>query len=231
MQKKYIIGNWKCHKTSSEGRQWFDSFSSLYRSDPGLEVVIAPTSLSLEALAEYTAALKLENFSLAAQDVSPFPRGGYTGAVSADMIKKFARYVIVGHSERRRYFHESVSDVVNKVTEAADSGLTPIVCVEDINLLSRLAPIADIECEQLVVAYTPVDAVNFNIAESPAKVAEMVARIRQYFSGWPIIYGGSVVVANSADYLALEGLDGLFVGGGSLDAATFAKICRLPGLG
>ncbi|MCP3892318.1 MAG: triosephosphate isomerase [Desulfobulbaceae bacterium] len=223
--KKYVIGNWKCHKSSEEGKKWLDSFAAIYRPTSSFEVVIAPTVLSLEAVASYAAELKMEYFSLAAQDISPFPRGSYTGAVSADMVKKYARYVILGHSERRRYFHETGQDLINKITEAADCGLSPIVCVEDVNVLSQLSPIADIECDHLIIAYTPVDALNFKIPESPEKVTEMVARIHSFFPSWPIIYGGALSVGIAEDYLKVEGLSGLFLGSASLDARSFADIC------
>lgn len=223
---RYIFGNWKCYKTSEDGKIWLDSFGSLYRPHPDIQVAIAPTILSLENVAAHGAKLHLENFSFAVQDISPFPRGGYTGAVAADMVTSMAKYVIIGHSERRRYFHENTQDIVNKVTEAADTGLIPIVCVEDVNLLSQLSPLGDIECDQLIIAYTPVDAVNFNIAESPEKVTETIRRITHYFPSWPIIYGGSVTTENVLDYMGVDGLSGVFVGAASLDAASFANICN-----
>ena len=172
--KRYVIGNWKCHKTSDDGRRWFDKFAALYQPHRDVQVIVAPSMVSLESIAVHLLSLILENVSLAAQDISPFPKGSYTGAVAADLVVKMAGYAIIGHSERRRYFHETSQDVINKVTEAADSGLTPIVCVESTSSLSQLASLGDIECQKLLFAYTPVDALNFNISESPAKVLETV---------------------------------------------------------
>ena len=179
--KRYVIGNWKCHKSSDDGRRWLDKFAALYRPHREVQVIVAPSMVSLEAIAIHLEGLNLENVSLAAQDVSPFPKGSYTGAVAADMVTKMAGYAIIGHSERRRYFHETSQDVLNKVTEAADSGLTPIVCVDSYNTLAQLGGLADIECKQILIAYTPVDVLNFNISESPAKVVEAVEHIRQKF--------------------------------------------------
>ena len=226
--QRYVIGNWKCHKSSDEGRRWFDRFSELYRPRQDVQVIVAPSMVSLESIAAHLAGLRLDNVFLAAQDISPFPKGSYTGAVAADMVRKMAGYVIIGHSERRRYFHETSQDVVNKVTEAADSGLVPIVCIDSAGALDQLAALADIECSKLLVAYTPVDALNFDIPESPAKVAEMVEYIRQKFPACPAVYGGALIPGNVRDYLQLSPLAGVFVGESSLDPDQFAGICNQP---
>ncbi len=224
--KRYVIGNWKSHKTSDEGRRWFDKFAALYQPHSDVQVVVAPSMVSLESVANHVMSLNLDNVSLAAQDISPFPKGSYTGAVAADLVVKMARYAIIGHSERRRYFHETSQDVINKVTEAADSGLIPIVCVESLNALSQLAALGDIECQQCLIAYTPVDALNFNIPESPAKVVETAEHIRQMFPAYPVVYGGALTAGNAKDYLQFPALSGVFVGASSLEPETFADICN-----
>ncbi|PHR24582.1 MAG: hypothetical protein COA36_14930 [Desulfotalea sp.] len=223
--KKYVIGNWKCHKTTDDGLQWLQQFSQRYRASDTVDVVVAPSFLCLERISLALAELRLAGVSLAAQDVSPFPRGRYTGAIAADMLKRVARYVIIGHSERRRYFHETFQDVINKAMESADNGLIPIVCVEDASLLTQLRPFADIDCKEMIIAYTPVDALNFNIPESVERIAAAVTRIRAFFPAFPIIYGGALTGKNARDYLAIEGLDGLFLGSASLEADEFAKVC------
>jgi triosephosphate isomerase len=224
--KKYVIGNWKCHKTIDDGLDWFQKFSRYYRKSDKVKVVVAPTFLCLDRLSVALDGLQLSDVSLAAQDVSAFPRGNYTGAIAADMLKPLVDYVIVGHAERRRYYHETVQDVINKVAEAADCGLAPIVCVEDAELLSQLRPLADIECKELIVAYTPVEVLTFNIPESVDRIAEAVKRIKAFFPTLPIIYGGRISEENAKDYLAIQGLNGLFVGEASLEAEKFARICE-----
>ena len=228
--KRYVIGNWKCHKSSAEGRRWLDRFAALYRPHQDVQVIVAPSLVSLESIAAHLEGLQLDNVSLAAQDISPFPKGSYTGAVAADMVTKMAGYAIVGHSERRRYFHETSQDVLNKVAEAADSGLTPIVCVDGSNTLAQLGGLADIECKQLLIAYTPVDALNFNISESPAKVVETVEHIRQRFPSSPIVYGGALLPGIVKDYLQLSSLSGVFIGSSSLEPEPFADICSQAAL-
>ena len=228
--QRYIIGNWKCHKSTSDGQAWLDRFGGLYHPHPGVEVILAPSIISLEIIAKHLDTLRLAHVSLAAQDVSPFPKGSYTGAVAADMIRFAAGYVIIGHSERDRYFRETGQDVANKITEAVDSGLTPIVCVEETSFVSRLSTLIDIECEKALVAYTPVDALNFNIAESPEKVAEKVAAIHAKFPLWPVVYGGALGQDNVERYLQLDELSGVFLGSASLEVDVFAGICNRAAL-
>lgn len=225
--KKYLIANWKSHKTSQAGRDWLDIFAKGYHPHPGLDVILAPSMVSLESVSIHLKCLKLPNVSVASQDVSPFPRGSYTGAVAADLLKPFAKYAIVGHSERRRYFHETSQDVVNKVEEVADSSVTPIVCVEDADVLNSLMPVADIETDQLLVAYTPVDVLDFSIAESIDKVAEALVKISNVLPGRPIVYGGAINKGNVEQYLQLVGLAGVFTCSASLDAHNFLEICQL----
>lgn len=225
--KTYIIGNWKCHKTSGDGLAWLTEFTGLYQGRDEVEVVVTPNFLSLEKLSLAVSEMGTPPLSLGAQDVSPFPRGSYTGAVAADMLKPFVNYVIVGHSERRRYFHETPQDVVNKVAEVADCGLIPIVCLEDTDILSQLRALDDIDCKEMLVAYTPVDSMNFSIPESVERISQAVTRIRSFFPKWPIIYGGAVTEDNAKEYIEIPGLQGLFLGETSLAAEKFAAVCNM----
>ena len=95
--KKYVIGNWKCNKGSDEAHNWFAEFARRYRPVEGLQIIVAPSFICLQSLSQYVKTLGLANLSLAAQDISPFPRGSYTGAVAADMVKDLVEYVIIGH--------------------------------------------------------------------------------------------------------------------------------------
>ena len=225
--KRFIIGNWKCNKSSDDGRRWLDSFAGLYSPKNNLEIIIAPSFVIIESIADHLQQLGLDNVHLAAQDLSPYPKGSYTGAVAADMLRGLVQYVITGHSERRRYFHENNQDVANKVSEACDADLIPIVCVDSSYALSQLAGLVDMECEQMIVAYTPVDALNVNVPEPVGKVSEAVRHIREMYSEWPVIYGGALRPDNASQYLDLQEVSGLFLGSTSLDAEKFGAVCSL----
>ena len=224
--KRYAIANWKSHKRFDDARRWLDQFAEAYTPADDIEVIIAPTFLCLEPFGEYLASLELQNISLAAQDVSPFPIGSYTGAIAADLLKNMVDYVIVGHSERKRYFHETTHDVSNKVLETVDADLMPIVCVDKPYAMSQLTSLKDIDTDKVIIAYGPVDALNFRIAQTPEKVEEAAAFISEVHPRWPIVYGGALHPDNVHDYCAIKGISGLFAGSASLEAASFVKIFK-----
>lgn len=224
--KRFVVGNWKCSKNLDQAQAWLAHFASCYRPTSQLQVVVAPPMLWLVPLAEQLRALDLPGVSLAAQDISSFPRGSYTGAIAADMLKGVADYAVIGHSERRRYFHETSQDAANKVHEAADAGIKPIICVDTTYALSQLAPLADLDCEQLLIAYCPVDAMTYREPQRRDTVAEAARFIADIHPSRPIIYGGSITPENAGEYGSIAGISGLFVGASSLDPSAFAAICQ-----
>lgn len=228
--KKYVIGNWKSNKGRESAQQWFSEFAELYKPVDGLEVIVAPPFICLGSLSLYVQALELKNVSLAAQDVSPFPKGSYTGAVAADMIQDMVDYVIIGHSERRRYFHETSQDTANKMAESVDAGLKPIVCIDQPYAMSQLTALNDIDCDELLIAYGPTEAATARVPEQPDRVAEAARFISQIQPKRPVVYGGSLMPDNVDAYIALPELSGVFAGQSSLDAKTFAAICNKVGV-
>ena len=229
MEKKYVIGNWKSNKNRMDAQMWFSRFANLYTPVDGLEVIVAPSFICLCSLSEYVQALEIANLSMAAQDISPFPKGSYTGAVAADMVKGMVEYVIIGHSERRRYFRETSQDTANKMTEAVDAGLKPIVCIDQPYAMSQLTALHDIDCEEMILAYGPVDATTARVPEQASRVAEAAQFISQVHPKRPVVYGGSLTVETVDEYIAIPELSGLFVGETSLDADAFATLCNRVG--
>lgn len=220
----YVIGNWKCNKNIAQARSWIDQFRRGYKPVDGVEVVLAPPLFLLAQIGDYLRDNEIDHFSLAAQDISPFPLGSYTGATAADMVKGICRYVIVGHWERRNYFHETPQDAVNKVNEAADASLIPIICVDGTNAMSQLTALGDIDCDKLVIGYTPVDGSSYREPQSPEKIAEVAGYISQVYPTRPIVYGGGVDSRNYERYLLIDGVSGLFLGAASLKPDSFLQI-------
>ncbi|MBV5306682.1 MAG: triosephosphate isomerase [Desulfobulbaceae bacterium] len=221
---KYLIANWKCNKGIEEAQRWFDAFARVYRPVEGLTIIVAPSFISLLSLSNTLKTLGLENVSLAAQDVSPFPKGSYTGAVDADMVKSFADYVILGHSERRVYFHETKDDIAGKMSEAIDAGLIPIVCMEQPYAAYQALPLNDLDSKEMIVAFGPMDETTARTPEPPIKAAETARSLSKILHGRPVVYGGSLGPENVKNYLQIPELAGLFIGQASLDVESFLNI-------
>ena len=226
-----VLANWKSHKTLSEAEAWMKKFFQLYSPESGLEVIIAPSFPYLvpmwQMLQEFGAD---HHITLAAQDLSPFPFGPYTGAVAADMVSDLAGYAILGHSERRRYFHETNQEVANKLSEAVAAGMKPIVCVDEPYARAQIAALNDEELNDLIIGYGPAEAIGGNIAQLPEKASAAIEKIQAIIPDKSILYGGSMNKDNAADYLQIGGIAGLMVGTASMDPSEFADICRTVAL-
>ncbi len=223
-----ILANWKSTKTMSEASHWLQTFLHHYKPNQDLNIIIAPPTPYLATLKHILTKTAVTGISLAVQDISPFPTGSYTGAVAADMLAGLVRYALVGHSERRTYFHESHTDIARKVAEAQSAGITPILCLDMPYARTQLAALDPEALDQeLLIGYTPVAAVNLEIPQLPEEQQENILTIKKMAPGIPILYGGSIRRENKADYLKLAGISGLMVGSSCLDPEEFAEICKL----
>ena len=246
MRIPFIAGNWKMFKTVQEAVVFVKELRSLVKDVQGVEIVIAPPFTAVHPAAE---AARNTNIGVAAQDLYWEREGAFTGEVSAAMIKEAgAEYVIVGHSERRQLFGETDAIVSRKTHAAIAAGLTPIVCIGEtlderehdqaLGVLDRqikdsLDTLAAEQVAELVVAYEPVWAIGTGRNATPAQAGEAHAHIRARLRQWfgadaaercHVIYGGSVKPDNIREILAEDDIDGVLVGGASLDVDKFADI-------
>jgi len=222
--EKIILANWKAHLSGQHVDQWLTTFLDGFQNPQGVEVVIAPPFLYMERVAS-----RLQNeegVSLAAQGVSPYPPGNYTGATPARWLEGIVRYALVGHRERRKYFHETVIDIAAQIRECVAVGIRPILCLNGEGLAEMKAALDTDELQAISVAYTPDSAVALESAPELSKIEKEVARLSEYFPGCPVLYGGGVNVDNGAAILAVPGISGLLVGRNCLDAVQFGQLVR-----
>lgn len=243
--KKLIIANWKMNLNVQESSLYLHRLTKVVKTHRNVEVVLAPTILSLQTL---SVQVNLRQFKLAAQNFYWRDRGPYTGEVSATQLRGIVQYGLVGHSERRHVFYESDKDIRAKVQAAIRNEIRPVLCVgetageraagetHDIlrdQLLGGLANVTSADLEDVVIAYEPVWAIGTGDNAKPIDVTEAIVAIRTQLKHLygakaaedvQVLYGGSVTSDSAADYLALEEVDGLLVGGASLDEKSFANI-------
>ena len=247
-----IAGNWKMNLDHLQAVAFVQklhwTLKDAKHDDASVEVAVFPPFTALRTVQTLLDADKIP-FALGAQDVSTHDSGAYTGEVSGAFLAKLdARYVIIGHSERRQYHAETDEVVASKVKAAIKHGLVPVICVgetsEDLEkfgasavpvsqlsvALEGLKPDADI-----VVAYEPVWAIGSGQAATPEQAQDVCAKLRDVIADklgadaaarTRVLYGGSVKAANIASIMAQPDVDGVLVGGASLDAEEFASICR-----
>jgi triosephosphate isomerase (TIM) len=245
VRRPVIAGNWKMYKTVSAGIALAREIAEGLRPG-GPDVVVFPPATALHAVAQ---AMKGTAVKVGGQNMHFAREGAYTGEVSALMLKDAGcTHVLLGHSERRHVFGEDDELVAKKARAAVDGGLIPVVCVGetlperesqrtlevvDRQLERALRSLAADEVGRLALAYEPVWAIGTGQVATPEQAQEVHAFIRKRVAashGDPvaaavrILYGGSVKPDNIAGLMALPDVDGVLVGGASLDAGPFLKI-------
>ena len=197
-------------------------FEKNYRPHPLIRVILAVPLLYLNRVRQAVAGLV--GVSLAAQDVSPYPPGSYTGATPAVWLSGQAEYVLVGHRERRRYFHETLQDAANKVSESVAAGIHPILCMERDKAGAQIAALDDVGLEQSILAYTPGDAVRLEVSRSTDDILDAAEYFSQLTGGRPVLYGGGVNADNVADFMVLSDLAGVMTADGCRDPLRFVDL-------
>jgi triosephosphate isomerase len=239
-----MAGNWKMYKSPADTVAFFERFTAEFAPRPDRTIIFFPPAVSLT-----TARHVLRNrpdLALGVQNIHWQAEGAFTGETSALHARAAgASYALIGHSERRHLFGETDDDVRRKVSGALQNELIPIVCVGETLAERNADQVASVILRQLeaalsglppdfegplAIAYEPVWAIGTGVTATPADAAAAHALLRTGLSEGvprapvPILYGGSVKPENAADLLAAPGVDGLLVGGASLDPAAFAAI-------
>ena len=246
MRQKIVAGNWKMHKNAEETEDLLNELIDKLPNDVEAQIIVAPTFINLASAVDH---LEFTNIAVAAQNMSQFESGAYTGEISADMLKSIGvNIVIIGHSERRAYFNETDFILADKVTTALLHNMTVIFCfgeelkdrqnnqhfnVVENQLRDGLFHIENKDWEQIVLAYEPVWAIGTGETASPEQAQEMHKfireTVRQHYQSniaedVSILYGGSVKPDNAKEIFSKPDVDGGLIGGAAIKATDFAAI-------
>jgi triosephosphate isomerase len=245
VRKTLIVGNWKMHLNTHQASLLLHKLAEKTPVHQGVQTVLCPSTMALQPL---SLQINHRQFKLGAQNAYWRDEGAYTGEVSMTMLRGLIDYVIIGHSERRHVFGEHDRDIRHKVQAAFRNGIKPILCVgetaheradgETLHVLhdqvvSGLLNVTSEEVPDLTIAYEPVWAIGSGEAVKPSDLSQATKTIRKQIAALygekaatkvRILYGGSVTSENCQDFLSVEGVDGLLVGGASLKAEEFASI-------
>ena len=256
-RRPLMAGNWKMNLNHREAIQLVQklAFSLTEKQLSEVEVAVLPPFTDIRSVQTLIDGDKLL-LEYGAQDLSPHPSGAYTGDISGAMLAKLGcSYVVVGHSERRAYHHEDDALVNAKVNAALANEIAPILCVGErleireaggqvahtvAQLDAALAGLKPDQVEKVVIAYEPVWAIGTGKTATPEDAQEVIDAIRDRLGKahggravadrTRILYGGSVKASNIAAIMEQPDIDGALVGGASLDADEFARICRFAEL-
>ena len=248
-RKIILVGNWKEHLNISQSSLLVHRLHERIRTHRDVEIVLAPTMLALQPLSMQ---IDRRKFRLAAQNAYYVDEGAFTGEVSFAMLQELVHYCIVGHSDRRNKFGETLDDVCNKVAAAVRSNITPILCVGETQteklagetsrvlhdqVTTAIANLTAVEVRTMVIAYEPVWALSSGTdflhheTPKPDQIKKAVDVIRNNVKelygvkaahGLRVLYGGSTNASTAYDLLNIPGVDGLLIGGASLNYHEFS---------
>ncbi len=246
-RRPLIAGNWKMYKTRPQTSEFFAGFAPAVAGVHDRDILICPPAIDLETALAATAGAAIV---IGAQTMHFAAEGAFTGEIAPQMLRELGvPYVILGHSERRQYYAENDADLARKVRAALDTGLRPVLCcgetLEDREagrtadkvggqLDAGLGEVGVAELALVAIAYEPIWAIGTGKTATPEMAQETVSfvrrRVRERFGdaadGVRILYGGSVKAGNIDVLMSQPDIDGVLVGGASLDAQEFARIVR-----
>jgi triosephosphate isomerase len=246
MRQKIVAGNWKMHKTAEETEDLLNELINAIPTDLTQRVIVAPTFVNLAATADH---LEFTSIEVAAQNMHQAEAGAFTGEISASMLTSVGiNIVILGHSERRAYFHETDALLANKVDTAIKHDMEVIFCfgeelkdrqakqhfnVVENQLKDGLFHLDGSAWSKIILAYEPVWAIGTGETASPEQAQEMHEFIREIISKnygnsvsdqVSILYGGSVKPENAVEIFSKPDVDGGLIGGAALKSDDFSKI-------
>ena len=248
MRKKIVAGNWKMNMQLDEAKQLLQDIQTLEKNVSEVTLIINPPALYIPLFNEL---LEDSTIALGAQNCSEHESGAYTGEIAAQMIKSCgAKYVIIGHSERRSYYQETNAIIAGKINRALAADLSPIFCCGELfseretnkhfnvveqQLKEGLFHLNENELKNVVIAYEPVWAIGTGVTATAEQAQEMHAFIRKVLKdsysetiaqNCSILYGGSCNATNAKELFANPDIDGGLIGGASLKAADFVAIAQ-----
>lgn len=246
MRQKIVAGNWKMNKNAEETEDLLNQLIDKLPQDAEAQIIVAPTFVNLASAVQH---LEFTNIDVAAQNMHQAENGAYTGEISADMLRSIGvSTVIIGHSERRAYFHETDSILAYKVDTALKNDMRVIFCfgeelkdrqsgnhfnIVENQLRDGIFHIAKEAWANIILAYEPVWAIGTGETASPEQAQEMHEFIRETIrksfgsdiaEDVSILYGGSVKPDNAREIFSKPDVDGGLIGGAALKAEDFAAI-------
>jgi len=237
----FIAGNWKMNHGVAQSLNFLEELDSRLQANPLVEIILFPPFTSLAVMKGITGKIKIGSQNLHHQD-----NGAYTGEISPVILKDLVDYVLVGHSERREIFKETDSGINLKLKAALNHQLTPILCVGETleeresgqtqakikaQLSADLEGLSKKEMQNILIAYEPIWAIGTGKTASPQQAQEVHAFIRKFLAEeyktghkLPLLYGGSAKPANCQELLKQKDINGLLIGGASLQVDSFFDI-------
>ena len=248
MRAPVFAANWKMNHAPSAARAFVAAFTARWSPRDDRTVILCPPAISMSTVVQALASRA--DIAVGAQNIWTEDKGAFTGETSAPMAYDAgARYALVGHSERRHVFGETDDETAKKCAAAARNGLTPVLCVGELlserdsnttnevvlrQLRAGVSQLSRAVVASMAIAYEPVWAIGTGKTATPNDASAVHAVIRRSLSeiagdnagSIPVLYGGSVNAGNAKSLLAADGVDGLLVGGASLDVDSWVSICE-----